>query len=71
MTQCEKILEHLKKYGSITVIEAMDLYGVARLASRINDLKSDGVRIKRNMVAGKNRFGDPVTYAEYRLEAEE
>ena len=68
MTQCEMILEHLKKYGTITVVEAMDLYGVARLASRISDLKSDGVRIERRMVSAKNRFGVPISYAEYRLE---
>lgn len=71
MTQCEKILQHLVEHGSITAVEAMEEYGIARLASRISDLKSDGVPIRRRMVTAKNRFGEPVSYAEYRLEEEE
>lgn len=42
-TQCEKILRHLKDYGSITSLEAMQEYGIMRLASRINDLRQGGV----------------------------
>lgn len=38
-TQCERILRHLRDYGSITQKEAYAEYGIARLASRINDLK--------------------------------
>ena len=71
MTQCEMILQHLVEHGSITAIEAMEEYGIARLASRVSDLKSDGVPIRRRMVTAKNRFGEPVSYAEYRLEEEE
>ena len=68
MTQSEKILKHLEVYGSITASEAMSEYGIMRLASRISDLKKDGVRIKRTMVKAKNRFDEPVAFAEYRLE---
>ena len=68
MTQCEMILKHLEKYGSITSAEAMSEYGIARLASRINDLKKDGVQIKKRMVKAKNRFDEPVAFAEYSLE---
>jgi hypothetical protein len=49
MTQCEKIMRHLERYGSITSVEAMSEYGIARLASRINDLKKSGVPIKKRM----------------------
>lgn len=68
MTQCEMILKHLEKYGSITSVEAMSEYGIARLASRINDLKKSGVPIKKRMVKAKNRFDEPVAFAEYSLE---
>ena len=68
MTQCEMIMQHLEQYGSITAAEAMNEYGIARLASRISDLKRDGVCIKRRMVTAKNRFGDSVSFAEYSLE---
>lgn len=71
MTQCEMILQHLQVEGSITAAEAMSDYGIMRLASRISDLKKDGVKIRRRMVKAKNRFGEPMAYAEYRLEDEE
>ena len=67
MTQNERILQHLKEFGSITSLEAMNWYGCYRLASRIADLKKDGVNIERRMVKGKNKYGEPVRFAEYRL----
>lgn len=42
MNQCETILRHLRDYGSITSLEAMQEYGIMRLASRISDLKKIG-----------------------------
>jgi len=68
MTQKERILRHFNDYGSITSAEAMNEYGIYRLASRIADLKRDGYDIKRTMVKGKNRYGEATCFAEYRLE---
>lgn len=68
MTQCEKILRHLQVNGTITAGEALSEYGIMRLASRISDLKKDGVQIKKRMVKAKNRFDEPVAFAEYSLE---
>lgn len=70
MTQCEMILQHLQVEGSITAAEALSEYGIMRLASRISDLKKDGVKIRRRMVKAKNRFGEPMAYAEYSIEEE-
>ena len=67
MTQCEKILRHMEKCGSITSWEAMQEYGIMRLASRITDLKREGIPIKREMVTQKNRHGEAVTFARYHL----
>ena len=39
MTQSERILRHLTDYGSITQGEALQEYGIMRLASRVNDLR--------------------------------
>ena len=66
-TQCDLILMHMKKYGSITHMEAESEYGIARLASRINDLRRQGVAIKSEMVDGKNRRGERTHYARYKL----
>lgn len=67
VTQCDRILRHMKDYGSITSDEAKDMYGVARLASRTNDLRAQGVAITTETVTGKNRYGEKTRYARYRL----
>ena len=70
MTQTEKVLEHMKQYGSITATEAMNEYGIFRLASRISDMKKSGVPVRKRMIKAKNRFDEPVCFAEYSLEDE-
>ena len=66
LNQCARVLRHLKDYGSITAMEAME-YSVMRLASRINDLKAQGYNIKTEMVTGENRYGEKTHYAKYTL----
>ena len=70
MTQKDKIMRHLETYGSITPLEALEEYGIMRLASRVSDLKKKGVHITREIKTSKNRFGETVRYAEYRLNKE-
>jgi hypothetical protein len=67
ITQCERILRHMKDYGSITSMEAVTEYGIMRLASRINDLRSEGIAIVSEMKTGKNRYGETTHFAVYRL----
>ena len=67
----ELVLMHLKKYGSITAKEADEEYGIMRLASRINELRSMGVAIKTEPITGKNRRGRVSTFARYSLEVDE
>ena len=67
-TQCERILQYMHDFGSITPVEAMSDLGVMRLAARISDLKDEGHNITRRLVKKKNRYGEPVRFAEYRLE---
>lgn len=70
MTQCSNVLLHMKKYGSITHIEAEREYGIMRLASRINDLRRLGYAIESKMVSGINRDGRKTHYASYSLAKE-
>ena len=67
MTQCEMILQHMEEHGTITSWEAMQEYGIMRLASRIADIRKAGIPIKREMVSQKNRYGDTVTFARYSI----
>lgn len=66
-SQCERIVEYMKKHGSITQLEAYLDIGCWRLASRINDLKRRGYAIRREMVSVDNRYGEKVPIARYSL----
>ena len=70
MTQCERILRHLREVGSITAAEAMDEYGIHRLAARISDLRRRGVKINKETAKSRNRYGEMTHFARYRLEEE-
>ena len=67
MTQCDRIMRHMEDFGSITSLEAMTEYGIMRLASRVSDLKSRGIDVRRKMETSKNRYGESVSYARYFL----
>lgn len=66
-TQCDKVLEYMRTFGSITQLQALSDIGCMRLASRISDLRSQGYLIGRRMKTSKNRYGDDVYFAEYYL----
>lgn len=68
MTQNEKILRHLREIGVITPMEAISQYGIMRLGARVWDLKKQGYPIVKTMVHGKNRYGEPTSWASYRME---
>lgn len=71
MTQCERVLKYMQDFGSINPMQAIKDLGVYRLGARIYDLKKEGHPIRRRMVSGKNRYGEAVSFAEYRLEDEQ
>lgn len=66
-TDCELILMHIKKYGSITHDEAEAEYGIKRLSARIWDLRDKGYKIKTDMLSCKNRRGRISNFAKYSL----
>lgn len=66
-TQCQRIMRHLRDYGSITSLEAISEYGIMRLASRVSELNKNGENITCEMVCGKNRYGEKTHYARYIL----
>lgn len=67
MTQCERIIQYMNDFGSITALEAMQDLGIMRLASRICDLKRQGYRIKKEDIQTKNRYGETIHIARYSL----
>ena len=67
MTQCEKIIRHLRDHGSISSLEAINEYGILRLASRVSDLKRRGYNIVGEIKTGRNRYGEKTNFKVYRL----
>ena len=65
--QCQRILDYMQEFGSISTLEAFRDLGVARLASRIHDLKGMGYSIKDEIKTSKNRYGENTHFKVYRL----
>ena len=65
--QCRLLYEHMKEHGGVSQMEAFELYGITRVASRIHDMRVAGIGIVKSMRTGTNRYGRRVSYAVYRL----
>lgn len=64
------IAGYLNRGNFITSIMAQNLFGCARLASRIDELRQSGMQIETHWLTIRNRNGKPVRVAEYRLAVE-
>ena len=65
--QCQKIIDYMETYGSITPLDALREFGCMRLAARIADLKRQGINIEQIMETSLNRAGEKVHYARYKI----
>ena len=68
MTGKERILNHLKKFGSITQLEAINLYWDWRLSDKIYRLKKDGYSIKTETLKVKRADKTDAYVSKYTLE---
>lgn len=67
MTQNDRVLQYIREFGSITQLEALQDLGVMRLASRVSDLRRQGVKIVSKTEAVKNRYGEVCHIKRYSL----
>lgn len=67
MTQREAILQYIKEFGSITPMQAFSDLGITKLATRISEMRKDGMQFKIETISTKNRYGKAVSYAKYSL----
>lgn len=67
ITQCDRVMAWLEKYGNISDREARDELGICRIGARIWDLKKRDIPIVMKMETGVNRFNEKVKYARYYL----
>lgn len=67
MTQNERILKYMQDHGSISNMEAVNDLRIARLASRIHDIRRLGIGITSRTEYGENEYGR-YHYTRYSLE---
>ena len=70
MTQAQRIIDYIKRFGSITPMEAFFDLSITKLATRVSEMKKDGIKFDQEYCQTKNRFGEPVYYMKYRLRDE-
>lgn len=61
----ERVLEYIKKFGSITTFEAFTDLGCTRLSEYIRQLRELNINIEDEWIESKNRFGEPVHFKKY------
>jgi hypothetical protein len=67
-TQKQQIQAHLKRFGRITPVEALNRYGCFRLGARVYELRESGMPIDTHMKTVRTRNGK-AKVAEYSLRA--
>lgn len=67
MTQSERIIRYMQDFGSITPMDAFRM-GITKLATRVSEMRRDGIQIEDDWVTDKNQFGEPVRFKKYWLE---
>lgn len=65
VAQNERLLKAMQRGEKLTALNALNDYGVFRLASRICDIRKHGYPVQSKMVSVKNRFGEEVSVKEY------
>lgn len=67
MNKTQAVLNHMKENGSITSLEAIELYGATRLSGIIFNLRKRGYDIDTQDEGCIDRFGSATTYGRYFL----
>ena len=67
MTQHDLIIKYLKQHKSITPMDAFNVLGITKLATRIGELKRKGYTFEDFWAEDINRFGEDVRYKVYEL----
>lgn len=67
ISQKQRVIEYINKFGSISSWEAYADLGITQLGARIDQLKKEGYNFKTKWESSKNRFGDKTEYKRYYL----
>ena len=67
-TQCKRLLDYMRGGGKVTSLDALSEFGIARLASRVSDLRKLGYPVMSEWVEVENRYGEKVRVKRYWME---
>lgn len=68
MSQKERVLRYLEKYGSITSIECYEKLRIVDLQKAIQLLRKEKYNITDEWIKKENGYGRPVKFKKYSLE---
>lgn len=68
INQRQRIIDYIKKFGSITSKDAYNDLGITQLATRIRELKERGYEFKTEWESSKNRYGEKVDFNKNNIE---
>ena len=71
VTQRQLILKYIQDFGSITPMDAFFDLGITTLATRVSEMRRDGMQSKIESVKSTNRYGKTVRFAKYSLPTKE
>ena len=67
MTQKEKVLDFLKRNGTITKYDGFKYLGITKVDTIVSYLRKEGYKITGETVRCKNQDGVPTHYTKYSL----
>ena len=67
MTQADRIVDYINRFGSITPMQAFRDLGITKLATRVSEMKREGIQFNQEWQIAKNRYGEDVRFMKYSL----
>lgn len=67
INQRQKIINHIREYGSLTSLEATTILGITQFATRISELEEMGYKFKKEWESRKNQNGEIKHFKRYYL----
>ena len=69
-TQCERIIQYIRDFGSITNRDASFDLGILNFGARMSDLRKKGYHFNVTVEHSKNRYEEICTYNRYTLRSD-
>lgn len=67
MNQNKRLLNYLEQGETINPLKAWNELGIYRLASRVCDLRKQGIKVKDRWLDVSNRYGESIRVKQYYL----